>query len=258
MEHKEQPMCGIVAYTGDHPAKEILIEGLKRLEYRGYDSSGIFIMNSPPYLARAVGKVAELERQVWNSAPDGVAGIAHTRWATHGKPSVANAHPHTDCGGKLYLVHNGIIENYLPLKKRLLEAGHQFKSETDTEVLAHLLEANYQGNLQAAVQKALLQVQGTFGIAVMHVDHPDSIVVARRGSPIILGIGEKASLAASDASALAQHTDQVVFLEDNEVACLEPGKFSITTLDNRSVSRGTTNLDWNIESMDRGSYPHTC
>src|SRR5271157_4500342 len=249
-------MCGIVAYTGNQPAKEILIEGLKRLEYRGYDSSGIFIMNGSPYLARAVGKVAELERQVWNSAPEGVAGIAHTRWATHGKPNELNAHPHADCGGKLYLVHNGIIENYLLLKKHLLEAGHQFKSETDTEVLAHLIEAHYQGNLQVAVQKALLQVHGTFGIAVMHVDHPDSIIVARRGSPIILGIGEKAALAASDASALAQHTDQVVFLEDNEVACLEPGKFSITTLDNRSVSRGTTNLDWNIESMDRGSFPH--
>jgi glucosamine--fructose-6-phosphate aminotransferase (isomerizing) len=249
-------MCGIVAYTGDQPAKEILIEGLKRLEYRGYDSSGIFIAQSPPYLARAVGKVAELEREVWDAAPDGAAGIAHTRWATHGKPSVQNAHPHTDCGGKLYLVHNGIVENYLLLKKRLVEAGHQFKSETDTEVLAHLIEINFQGNLQAAVQKALLQVQGTFGIAVMHVDHPGLIVVARRGSPIILGIGEKASLAASDASALAQHTDQVVFLEDNEVAVLEPGKFSITTLDNRSVNRGPTSLDWNIESMDRGSFPH--
>jgi glucosamine--fructose-6-phosphate aminotransferase (isomerizing) len=249
-------MCGIVAYTGTQPAKEILIEGLKRLEYRGYDSSGIFIANASPYLARAVGKVAELERQVWNSAPDGTAGIAHTRWATHGKPSEANAHPHMDCTGKLYLVHNGIIENYLLLKKRLLEAGHRFKSETDTEVLAHLIEASYQGDLRAAVQKALLQVQGTFGIAVMHVDHARSIVVARRGSPIILGIGEEAALAASDASALAQHTDQVVFLEDNEVACLEPGKFSITTLDDRSVNRGTTVLDWSIESMDRGSFPH--
>jgi len=249
-------MCGIVAYTGDQPAKGILIEGLKRLEYRGYDSSGIFILDSPPYLARSVGKVAELERRVWNSAPDGVAGIAHTRWATHGKPSEANAHPHMDCGSKLFLVHNGIIENYQLLKKRLVETGHQFKSETDTEVLAHLVEACYQGNLQAAVQKALLQVQGTFGIAVMHLDHPHTIVVARRGSPIILGISEKASLAASDVSALAQHTDQVVYLEDNEVACLEPGKFSIITLDNRSVNRGTTSLDWDVESMDRGSFPH--
>ena len=249
-------MCGIVAYTGDQPAKEILIEGLKRLEYRGYDSSGIFIANGEPYLARAVGKVAELERQVWDSTASGSAGIAHTRWATHGKPSEVNAHPHADCRGKIYLVHNGIIENYLLLKKRLLEAGHQFKSETDTEVLAHLVETYYQGDLQAAVQKALLQVQGTFGIAVMHVDHKDSIVVARRGSPIILGIGEKASLAASDASALARHTDQVVFLEDNEVAYLQPGQFSITTLDNRSVSRGTTNLDWDVEAMERGSFPH--
>jgi glucosamine--fructose-6-phosphate aminotransferase (isomerizing) len=249
-------MCGIVAYTGDQPAKSILLDGLKRLEYRGYDSSGIFIVNGSPYLARAVGKVAELENKVRDNAPDGIAGIAHTRWATHGKPSVSNAHPHPDCSGKLYLVHNGIIENYLILKKRLLEAGHKFKSETDTEVLVHLVEANYQGDLQAAVQKALLQVQGTFGIAVMHTDHPDAIVVARRGSPIILGISDKAALAASDASALVQHTDQVVFLEDNEVALLEPGKFKINTLDNRAVSRNTTSLDWNIESMDRGNFPH--
>jgi len=249
-------MCGIVAYTGSEPAKGILIEGLKRLEYRGYDSSGIFIANGSPYLARAVGKVAELERQVWNSAPAGTAGIAHTRWATHGKPSEVNAHPHADCEGKLFLVHNGIIENYQVLKKHLMEGGHHFHSETDTEVLAHLVEAGYEGDLQAAVQKALLQVQGTFGIAVMHVEHPQSIVVARRGSPIILGIGTGAALAASDASALAQHTDQVVFLEDNEVALLEPGKFSIATLDNRSVSRGPTSLDWTIESMDRGSFPH--
>jgi len=249
-------MCGIVAYTGEQSAKEILIEGLKRLEYRGYDSSGVFIQNSTPYLARAVGKVAELERRVWDSSPDGVAGIAHTRWATHGKPSEENAHPHADCAGKLYLVHNGIIENYQILKKRLTESGHQFKSETDTEVLAHLIEACYQGNLQTAVQKALAEVQGTFGIAVMHVEHPGSIVVARRGSPIVLGIGEKASLAASDASALARHTDQVVYLEDNEVATLTPGGYSIITLDNRPVNRGTTNLDWNIEAMERGSFPH--
>ena len=249
-------MCGIVAYTGDHPAKEILIEGLKRLEYRGYDSSGIFIQHASPYLARAVGKVAELERRVWDSAPDGVAGIAHTRWATHGKPSEENAHPHADCAGKLFLVHNGIIENYQGLKKHLMEAGHRFKSETDTEVLTHLIEARYQGDLPAAVQKALLEVHGTFGIAVMHVNHPGSIVVARRGSPIVLGIAEKASLAASDASALAQHTDQVVYLEDNEVASLEPGSFSIITLDNRPVSRETTSLDFDAEAMDRGAFPH--
>jgi len=173
-------MCGIVAYTGHQQAREILIEGLKRLEYRGYDSSGVAILNhSRAYLARAVGKVAVLEQRVWADSPEGVAGIAHTRWATHGKPTEANAHPHMDCAKQIFLVHNGIIENYQSLKKRLIAAGHKFSSETDTEVLAHLIESTYQGNLEAAVQKALLQVQGTYGIAVIHTAHPTQVIVAR-------------------------------------------------------------------------------
>ncbi len=249
-------MCGIVAYVGPKSAREILIDGLKRLEYRGYDSSGIAILNAKPYLARAVGKVAVLEQRVWQERPEGCVGIAHTRWATHGKPTEANAHPHTDCAGRIFLVHNGIIENYLILKKRLLAAGHTFKSETDTEVLVHLVEEAYQGNLEAAVQKALLQVQGTYGIAVIHSAHPQQIIVARRGSPIVLGIGKEESLAASDVSALAQHTDQVVYLEDNEIARLEPGQFTISTLQNRRVSRDTTQLEVGPESMERGKYPH--
>ena len=249
-------MCGIVAYTGKQSAREVLIDGLKRLEYRGYDSSGIAILNSPPYWVRTVGKVAELEQRVWQDAPEGVVGIAHTRWATHGKPSENNAHPHVDCTGKIYLAHNGIIENYLLLKKRLAASGHTFRSETDTEVLAHLIESLYQGNLEAAVQKALLQVQGTFGLAVLHAAHPEQIIVARRGSPIVLGVGENESFAASDASALARHTDQVVYLEDNEVARLEPGRFSITTLENRAVNREATTLEVGPEAMERGSYPH--
>ena len=249
-------MCGIVAYTGKQSAREVLVDGLKRLEYRGYDSSGIAILNRPPYWARTVGKVAELERRVWQDAPEGVVGIAHTRWATHGKPSENNAHPHIDCTGKVYLAHNGIIENFQFLKKRLAAAGHCFRSETDTEVLAHLIESLYQGNLEAAVQKTLLQVQGTFGLAVLHTAHPEQIIVARRGSPIVLGIGESESFAASDASALAHHTDQVVYLEDNEVARLEPGRFSITTLENRVVSREATTLEVGPEAMDRGTYPH--
>jgi glutamine---fructose-6-phosphate transaminase (isomerizing) len=249
-------MCGIVAYTGKQSAREVLLDGLKRLEYRGYDSSGIAILNSPPYWVRTVGKVAALEQRVWQDAPEGVAGIAHTRWATHGKPSESNAHPHVDCTGKLYLAHNGIIENYLLLKKRLAAAGHIFRSETDTEVLAHLIESLYQGNLEEAVRKALLQVQGTFGLAVLHAAHPGQIIVARRGSPIVLGVGENESFAASDASALARHTDQVVYLEDNEVARLEPGRFSITTLENRAVNREATTLEVGAEAMERGSYPH--
>ena len=250
-------MCGIVAYTGKQTARDILIEGLKRLEYRGYDSAGIAIPDSgAPYVARAVGKVATLEQQVGHDSPSGVAGIAHTRWATHGKPTECNAHPHTDCTGKLFLVHNGIIENFQALKKKLEAAGHTFRSETDTEVLVHLVESHYTGDLESAVQKALLQVQGTYGIAVIHADRPKQIVVARRGSPIVLGIGKAESLAASDVAALAQHTDQVVYLEDNEIAVLEPGTFQIKTLDNRAVSREATAVEGGIEAADRGAFPH--
>jgi glucosamine--fructose-6-phosphate aminotransferase (isomerizing) len=249
-------MCGIVAYVGDKTAREVLIEGLKRLEYRGYDSSGIAILNDRPYLRKAVGKVAALEQQVCADRPAGSIGIAHTRWATHGKPTEPNAHPHLDCTGQIFLVHNGIIENYQVLKKHLLAAGHRFCSETDTEVLVHLVEEAYQGNLETAVQKALSQVQGTYGIAVLHGAHPREIIVARRGSPIILGVGKDEALAASDVSALAQHTDQVVYLEDNEVARLEPGRFSITTLENRPVSRDTTQLEVGPEAMERGAFPH--
>jgi glucosamine--fructose-6-phosphate aminotransferase (isomerizing) len=249
-------MCGIVAYVGNQTVREILLEGLNRLEYRGYDSSGVAILGSPPYLAKAVGKVAALEQRVWKDSPEGVVGIAHTRWATHGKPTETNAHPHNDCTGKIFLVHNGIIENYQPLKKRLAASGHAFRSETDTEVLAHLIESYYQGDIEAAVQKALLEVQGTYGIAVLHAGQPRQIIVARRGSPIVLGVGKEECLAASDVSALAHRTDQVVYLEDNELARLEPGQFSIKTLDNRAVSREATLLEGGLEAMDRGSFPH--
>lgn len=250
-------MCGIVAYTGHQSAREILLEGLKRLEYRGYDSSGMAILNGQaPYLARAVGKVAALEQRVWQENPAGTVGIAHTRWATHGKPTETNAHPHRDCTGRIFLVHNGIIENYLHLKERLAASGHTFRTETDTEVLAHLIENFYRGDLEAAVQKALLEVQGTYGIAVVHSAHPQEIIVARRGSPIVLGIGKDESLAASDVSALSQHTDQVVYLEDNEMARLEPGQFWIKTLDNKAVNRGATLLEGGVEAIDRGKFPH--
>jgi glutamine---fructose-6-phosphate transaminase (isomerizing) len=250
-------MCGIIAYVGQQTARDILLEGLRRLEYRGYDSSGVAILNSSsPYLARAVGKVAALEQRVCSDAPEGEIGIAHTRWATHGKPTEVNAHPHTDCSGNLFLVHNGIIENYQILKKRLAGSGHLFRTETDTEVLAHLIESRYQGDLEAAVQRALLEVQGTFGIAVMHVARPSQIIVARRGSPIVLGVGERECLAASDVSALGQHTDQVVYLEDNEVARLEPGRFWIKTLDNKAVSREAKVLEGGPEAIDRGAFPH--
>ena len=201
-------MCGIVAYVGNRTARGILLEGLKRLEYRGYDSSGMAILSSAsPYLAKSVGKVGVLEQRVSQERPEGVVGIAHTRWATHGKPTEANAHPHIDCSGQVFLVHNGIIENYQVLRKRLTSSGHAFRSETDTEVLAHLIESLYSDDLEAAVRRALPDVQGTYGIAVMHSAHAQQIIVARRGSPIVLGVGKDESLAASDVTALAQHTD---------------------------------------------------
>ncbi len=249
-------MCGIVAYVGHQEARAVLLEGLKRLEYRGYDSAGIAILNHQPYLARAAGKVAVLEQRVRGDQPAGVVGIAHTRWATHGKPSEANAHPHTDCRGQIFLVHNGIIENFQTLKNLLIQEGHTFRSETDTEVLAHLVEHGYQGNLEQAVQKALLQVEGTFGIAVVHAGHPDQIIVARRGSPIVLGVGQNETLAASDVAALAQHTDQVVYLEDNEVARLERGRYAISTLENRAVTREATLLEPGAAEAERGDFPH--
>lgn len=249
-------MCGIVAYTGKQSACGILLEGLKRLEYRGYDSSGVAILGSAPFLAKAVGKVSQLEARIKEREPHGTTGIAHTRWATHGKPTEVNAHPHIDCSSAIFLVHNGIIENYLPLKKKLSLAGHKFLTETDTEVLTHLVESYYQGDLEAAVQRSLQDVQGTYGLAVIHSANPKQIVVARRGSPIVLGIGKEESLAASDTSALAQHTDQVVYLEDNEIARLEPGQFWIKTLDNRAVSREAQVIESAGEAMDRGAHPH--
>lgn len=249
-------MCGIVAYTGTQDACGILLEGLKRLEYRGYDSSGLAILGERPFLAKAVGKVAELEGRIKGAMPAGRTGIAHTRWATHGKPTEANAHPHTGCDHSLFLVHNGIIENYLPLKQRLAASGHTFRSETDTEVLTHLIESFYEGDLESALIKALQSVQGTYGLAVVHAAHPTEIVLARRGSPIVLGIGDGESLAASDASALAQHTGQVVYLEDNEIARLEPGRFWIKTLDNRAVDREPQALEGVPASIDRGTFDH--
>ena len=250
-------MCGIVACVGNRSALPILVEGLKRLEYRGYDSSGVAILrDSGAFLVKSAGKVAALEAKLSDAPEKGSTGIAHTRWATHGKPTEANAHPHADCKNSLFVVHNGIIENFVKLKKGLEEKGHRFLSETDTEVLAHLMEEYYNGSLDATVQKALAYVEGTFGIAVLHVAHPGEIVVARRGSPMILGIGDEESLAASDVSALALHTKQVLYLEDNEVAHLRAGDFSITTLENKPVNRPIETLDFDVATADKQDFPH--
>ncbi len=250
-------MCGIVCYIGAKEAAPILLEGLRRLEYRGYDSAGLAVNDGrESCLIREVGKVNRLEEKVKAAHPRGTMGIAHTRWATHGRPSVANAHPQTGEGEKVFLVHNGIIENYLSLKEELAQKGHTFKSETDTEVLAHLIEESYEGDLVAAVKSALLRVQGTFGIALFHRDVPRQIVLARRGSPLILGIGEGEYLAASDVNALIRHTNQVIHLQDNELAVLNEQDYSICDFQDRRVIRRTETVEWGEDAADKKGFEH--
>ena len=190
-------MCGILCYLGKRPALPILLEGLRKLEYRGYDSSGLAIMEDGEiFCQKAVGKIQALEANLTGATWQGSIGIAHTRWATHGRPSVENAHPQKDCRERIFVIHNGIIENHQSLKKQLLSLGHRFCSDTDTEVLAHLIEEHYQGDLEEAVKAALRLVEGAYGIGVICVDHPEEIVVARKGSPLSLGIGEEEVFAA--------------------------------------------------------------
>ncbi|MGH9339418.1 MAG: glutamine--fructose-6-phosphate transaminase (isomerizing) [Acidobacteriota bacterium] len=250
-------MCGIVCYLGNRPAAPVLLEGLHRLEYRGYDSSGLAIFeNGGVQCHRAVGKIEALEARLNGVQWRACAGIAHTRWATHGKPSEENAHPHGDCKKQIFVVHNGIIENYQELKSHLLIKGHTFASETDSEVLAHLIEDNLNGSLQEAVINVLRRVEGTFGMGVISADHPETIVVARRSSPLILGIGEGEIFAASDVSALVSHTKQVIYLEDNDVATLTPQGYDITDVHAGHLSRRTQTVDWDIDAAEKQGFPH--
>ena len=250
-------MCGIVAYIGQRDACPILIEGLKRLDYRGYDSAGVAAIKDGKLLRRrAAGRIAKLEEKLGNSFDSATIGIAHTRWATHGAPTEINAHPHQDQSGKLALVHNGIIENFRVLKQYLEEKGLKLQSETDTEVLAQLIGHLYAGSLADAVRQALREVRGTFGIAVIHADEPDVIVAARRGSPLILGIGEEENLIASDAAAIIQHTSRVIYLSDNEVAIVSRDGFHTTTLDAVRVTKEIEEIEWTLEQLELGGHKH--
>ena len=250
-------MCGIVCYIGNKEAKPILIEGLKRLEYRGYDSAGIAIQDgNRVYLVKTAGRIADLEAKINNLEIKGNSGIGHTRWATHGEPSDINAHPHTDQSESVFVVHNGIIENYLSIKRRLEKHGISFKSDTDTEALAHLIAYYFEGDLIEAVRKALSEVEGTFGIAVLHKDCPGKIVVARRGSPLIIGVGEGENFAASDVAAMIRHTDKVVHLDDNELAVLTEDDFRIMTAHARPVQKDITTVEWKAEEVELNGFPH--
>jgi glucosamine--fructose-6-phosphate aminotransferase (isomerizing) len=250
-------MCGIIGYLGENPAVPILIRGLQRLEYRGYDSAGIAVLeNGALYRVRGKGKVASLAKQLETVDLSSTIGIGHTRWATHGEPSEANAHPHVSQNGAVMVVHNGIIENYYTLREQLKTRGYVFTSETDTEIVAHLIEAEYEGNLVRAVKKALQKVQGTYGLVVMHADHPQELVAARRCSPMVIGIGDQEILVASDVSAFLQLTDKVVYLEDNDVVRITRHGFSIDTLTDERVERLEQQIEWDAESVDLNNFPH--
>jgi len=254
-------MCGIVGYIGARNATPIIIEGIKRLEYRGYDSSGIAILDKDNKLKvfKESGKIIELERSL--PTPEktaGKIGIAHTRWATHGEPTKDNAHPHSGCNGDVAIVHNGIIENYKILKRKLIEEGHTFSSDTDTEVLSHLIEhfSKNEEDLMVAVQEALKLVEGTFGIAVISKNHPGQIIAARRGSPLILGIGKDGFFVASDVSAVIIHTKKVIYLQDNEIVRISSDDFELTTLTNERVEAKVSEVDWDISTIDKGDFEH--
>ena len=253
-------MCGIVAYIGRRQATDILLEGLKRLEYRGYDSAGVAVMNGGLHLARAVGRVANVEKAIDDRGGfKGTLGIAHTRWATHGGVTEKNAHPHRDdakLGHGIAMIHNGIIENYSALKKYLEEKGHTFTSETDTEVLAHLIGELYAGDLEKAVQAALREVTGAYAIAVVCEKEPDVLVVARKGSPLMVGVGNGEYVVASDASAIVSHTTQAIALGDYSVARITREGFRTTTVDNIEITPEIRELEFDLEQIELGHYDH--
>ena len=252
-------MCGIVGYTGGKQGAALVLEGLRRLEYRGYDSAGLAVIGDGRLeVFKAPGKISALEQELGSALPRGHTSLAHTRWATHGAPNAVNAHPHTDCGGTLALVHNGIIENAGALRAALTKHGHVFRSQTDTEVLPHLIEESHAkgASLLDAVTAALRQVEGTYGIAVISTREPETIVAARRGSPLLVAIGSGENFVASDASAVLAHTRSVVYLDDGEIAVVTPGDYRILDLHTVEKEKAVTQVDWDLATIERGGHAH--
>lgn len=253
-------MCGIVAYLGQRQAYPILLNGLYRLEYRGYDSAGIAVINNTIHLYKNKGKVSELEQYIQGKEVKGTVGIAHTRWATHGEPNQVNAHPHFSQSGNLALIHNGIIENYATLKKVLIQRGYSFRSETDTEVLVQLIEdilIHEQGSLVEAIQHALLQVVGAYAIVVISKDDPDMLIAARKSSPLVVGIGKDEFFLASDATPIVEYTKDVVYLNDEEIAIIRKHEeLKIKTIGNIDKTPYLQKLQMNLSDLERGGFPH--
>src|SRR5881296_2995356 len=250
-------MCGIVGYVGPREAVSFLVEGLARLEYRGYDSAGVAVLNGRGVESRKLaGRIAGLRELLARAPVHGRCGIGHTRWATHGAPTERNAHPHTDCTRTVALVHNGIIENADVLRARLIQEGHRFATETDTETLAHLIEDSPGATLEARVIAALGHVEGTYGVAVIAESEPGKIVVARRGSPVLLGVGDGEFLVASDASAVLAHTRSVVYLNDGDVAVVTSDGYRVLDCEARQQDRAVDDIEWDLEALALGGYPH--
>ena len=250
-------MCGIVGYIGDKQATPILLDGLTKLEYRGYDSAGIAILNNDNIeISKAKGRLNVLKEAVNNNGLYGSIGIGHTRWATHGEPSDINSHPHLSNSGMIAVVHNGIIENYLPLKKWLIEEGYTFKSETDTEVIANLLEYYYSGNIVEAVKKVLDRIEGSYALGVLCKDDPEMIVAARKDAPLIIGIGNGENFIASDIPAILKHTRNIYFLEDNEIAIIKKDSVKFIDIFGRNVTKEIFEVKWDVEAAEKGGYEH--
>src|ERR1700704_6856130 len=264
-ENRSIRMCGIVGYVGKKRVVPVIIEGLRRLEYRGYDSAGIAVAGNGDGLQirRAEGKLRNLEEVIRLKPLDGTYGIGHTRWATHGRPTEENAHPHRDCTGKIVVVHNGIVENYLSLKKKLIEEGHTFTTETDTEIIAHLVEKNLgkagNGNrpaLEEAVRKTVKQLTGVFALAVISADEPNKIVAARNGPPAVVGLGNNEYFVASDVPAILYHTRDIFFLADGDLAVVTPAGVQLTDFDGNPIQRQVQHVTWDPIMAEKGGFKH--
>jgi glutamine---fructose-6-phosphate transaminase (isomerizing) len=251
-------VCGIVGYTGPREAGPILMEGLRRLEYRGYDSAGIALVDERGdlFVEKRAGKLSNLRTAIAERTPHAAVGLAHTRWATHGRPSDVNAHPQMDCTGRITVIHNGIIENFQELRDGLQERGHALVSETDTEAIAHLIEEAYDGDIADAARAALRQLDGAYALAIMHRDENDRLVGARKDVPLVVGLGEGESFLASDVAAILAHTRRVIFMEEGDVADLRPSGVVITDVEGRPVERVPETIEWTVEAAEKGGYEH--
>src|SRR3989440_8700944 len=256
-------MCGIIGYLGDREATPVLMDSLKRLEYRGYDSAGVAVLEAPrpgspisTSITKSEAKVDDLIAKLKGNTPSGHLGIGHTRWATHGRPTYINAHPHTDCHGRIFVVHNGIIENFAELRDELQKTGHEFTSETDTEVVPHLIEANYKGDFLAAVRAALKRIRGAYALAMFSTEDPELLIGARLNAPLVVGLGEQEFYIASDITAIIPYTKRVLVLGEGEVAAVTPLGAEVSTLDGTTVKPKIVHVDWDVAQAQKGGFPH--